>query len=274
MVEKYLTKNKTYTTRKKIITPQYIIVHSTGCGFSSKDSLFNSWNNSVKEKSCHGMVDDTGCYLTLPLNYRGWHVGSKGNGITVGFEICEPKNIAYTSAAHNKVDTSKYNPKSADIIADFNKRYANAVEMAVYMCKETGISSENVICHAEGYRKGIATNHGDVNHWFPLFGKTMDGFRKDVAARLNSENAESQATEKNETAQSPTALYRVQTGAYKTERYALALAEKLKSKGFDAIVSFDGTYYRVQAGAFKNKANAQKLAQKLKSQGFDTVIKS
>ena len=39
-----------------------------------------------------------------------------------------------------------------------------------------------LICHSEGYRRGVASNHGDVMHWFPKFGKNMDGFRADVSS--------------------------------------------------------------------------------------------
>ncbi|MEI3140915.1 MAG: hypothetical protein V8S34_04765 [Lawsonibacter sp.] len=44
-----------------------------------------------------------------------------------------------------------------------------------------------VICHAEGYRRGIASNHGDVLHWWPKFGKTMDDFRADVAREMRED---------------------------------------------------------------------------------------
>lgn len=40
------------------------------------------------------------------------------------------------------------------------------------------------MCHAEGYQRGIASNHGDVLHWFPKYGKSMDDFRADVAQEL------------------------------------------------------------------------------------------
>ena len=40
------------------------------------------------------------------------------------------------------------------------------------------------ICHSEGYKRGIASNHGDVMHWFPKHGKSMDTFRADVKALL------------------------------------------------------------------------------------------
>ena len=55
----------------------------------------------------------------------GWHVGALGNGKTVGFEICEPKNIAYANANHTKVDTVRYDPKNPEVKADFEKRYKN-----------------------------------------------------------------------------------------------------------------------------------------------------
>ena len=45
-----------------------------------------------------------------------------------------------------------------------------------------------VICHAEGHRLGVASNHGDVLHWFPQHGKTMDDFRADTARVMRGED--------------------------------------------------------------------------------------
>ena len=44
-----------------------------------------------------------------------------------------------------------------------------------------------VICHQEGARRGIASNHADVLHWFPMHGMTMDDFRADVAQEMEAE---------------------------------------------------------------------------------------
>ena len=41
-----------------------------------------------------------------------------------------------------------------------------------------------VLCHSEGYRRGIASNHADVMHWWKKFGVDMDDFRAAVAAAL------------------------------------------------------------------------------------------
>ena len=71
--------------------------------------------------------------------------------------------------------------------------YREAVELTARLCKEYGLdplADGVVICHAEGYQRGVASNHGDVLHWFPRFGKTMDDFRADVAQIMKGENAE------------------------------------------------------------------------------------
>ena len=61
------------------------------------------------------------------------------------------------------------------------------------MKEENGLTEDNIICHSEGYRKGIASNHGDVMHWFPKHGKSMDTFRADVKAGLAEQKAEAEA---------------------------------------------------------------------------------
>lgn len=62
----------------------------------------------------------------------------------------------------------------------FNAVYNNAVALFGWLCKFVGGKPSEIICHAEGNAQGIASNHADVNHWFPLHGKTMDDFRSDV----------------------------------------------------------------------------------------------
>ena len=108
-----------------------------------------------------------GTVQTLPWNRRAWHCGKghKGtaNDTHIAFEVCEDglSDASYFSAV-----------------------YQEAVELTAYLCKEYGLDPQAdgvVICHSEGYRRGIASNHGDVTHWWPRFGVTMDEFRADVA---------------------------------------------------------------------------------------------
>lgn len=54
-----------------------------------------------------------------------------------------------------------------------------------------------IISHAEGHKRGIASNHGDPEHlWRQLgMGYTMDGFRKDVKIAMKEKVSGTQATE-------------------------------------------------------------------------------
>jgi N-acetylmuramoyl-L-alanine amidase len=68
--------------------------------------------------------------------------------------------------------------------AYFDAVYKNAVDLCVKLCKEYNIDTDNIICHSEAYKQGIASNHSDVMHWFPKHGKTMDDFRQAVEDQL------------------------------------------------------------------------------------------
>ena len=93
---------------------------------------------------------------------------------------------------------------------------------------------KNIIDHSEGYKKGVASNHGDVAHWFPKFGKSMDTFRADVEAGLKAKPEEPKSE--------AGAKYIVQAGAFNKKENAEALAEKLKNAGFDSIIRINGDY--------------------------------
>lgn len=115
---------------------------------------------------------------TLPWTMRAWHGGkSKANNQYIGVEICE-----------DGLDDPVY----------FAAVYREAVElfaMLARMFKWNPLADGTIICHAEGYKRGVASNHGDVLHWFPRHGKTMDDFRADVARILNGEEVEDMTQE-------------------------------------------------------------------------------
>jgi hypothetical protein len=67
----------------------------------------------------------------------------------------------------------------------FDNVYQKAVTLFAWIMKEVGGNPDEILCHSEGYKKGIATNHADVMHWFPAHGKNMDIFREDVKKSMN-----------------------------------------------------------------------------------------
>lgn len=171
-----LTENACYKAGRTI-TPKGIMVHSTGAnnpnlkryvgpddGLLGKNQYNNHWNQEKpggRQVCVHAFIgklaDGTvATYQTLPWNHRGWHCGSgpkgSGNDTHISFEICED----------NLADASY-----------FGKVYNEAVELCAYLCKEYGLTEKNIICHSEGHAQGIASNHGDVMHWFPKHGKNI-----------------------------------------------------------------------------------------------------
>lgn len=184
-----LTENACYKAGKKI-TVKGIMVHSTGAnnpwlkryvgpddGKLGKNQYNNHWNTyhpGGREVCVHGFIgklaDGTvATYQTLPWDHRGWHAGGSANNTHIGFEICEDGLTDYTY---------------------FQKVYREAVELCAYLCKEYGLTEQNIICHSEGYKQDIASNHGDVMHWFPKHGKSMDTFRAEVKALLVADTKE------------------------------------------------------------------------------------
>ena len=178
-----LTENACYKAGRTI-TVKGIMVHSTGAnnpslkryvgpndGLLGENKYNNHWNTDRpggRQVCVHAFIgrlaDGTvATYQTLPWNHRGWHAGGSANNTHIGFEICE-----------DGLTDSTY----------FSQVYREAVELCVMLCKEFDLTEQNIICHSEGYKQGVASNHGDVMHWFPKHGKSMDTFRSDVKVLL------------------------------------------------------------------------------------------
>lgn len=225
-----LTNNACYKAGRTIV-PKGIMVHSTGAnnpnlkryvgpddGLLGKNQYNNHWNQDKpggRQVCVHAFIgklaDGTiATYQTLPWNHRGWHAGGKANDSHIGFEICE-----------DGLSDSTY----------FNKVYREAVELCLHLCKLYGLTQRSIICHSEGRKLGIASNHADVMHWFPKHGKSMDTFRADVKSGLIPDvPVEPPAPKK---------YYRVQVGAYSVKANADAMLSKVKAAGFtDAFIKY------------------------------------
>lgn len=181
-----LTKNDCYKAGRKI-APRGVMVHSTGAnnemlrryvqpddGALGRNPNGNDWNRSGLDVCVHAFIGcldnmEIATYQTLPWDHRGWHAGGAANNTHISFEICEDglQDRAY-----------------------FNKVYREAVELTAYLCdmyKLDPLADGVVICHSEGYERGIASGHADVMHWFPKHGKSMDSFRADVKKEMEGE---------------------------------------------------------------------------------------
>lgn len=263
ITESILTKNPCYTAGKKI-TVKGLMLHSVGCPQPSAMVFVKNWNSPNYDRACvHGFIDaNTGTvYQTLPWNHRGWHGGGSSNNTHIGVEMCEPACIKYTGgSAFTCSDT-------ATAKAAVKRTYEAAVELFAMLCKEyklDPLADGVIVSHAEGYKRGIATNHGDPEHlWNQLkTGYTMDGFRKAVKSAMSDNTPVTPAK----------TLYRVQVGAYLVKANAEAQLKKVKAAGFDTYMVNDGKYYKIQVGAYSVKANADAMLKKVQAKGFSAFI--
>ncbi|HEY5955391.1 MAG TPA: peptidoglycan recognition family protein [Polyangiaceae bacterium] len=193
-----LTNNACYKAGVAI-SPTRIVVHDTGAGnpnlkryvqpddgLLGKNPNGNDWNQphpderSVCVHAFIGRLQDgtVATYQTLPWTMQAWGVGAGArgsyNGSAIQFEICDD---GYRDASY------------------FNAVYDEAVNLCAYLCKLHGISTDDILCHAEAHRLGYATNHGDVEVWFGKFARTMSMFRTDVQRRLAIDAVEETSVE-------------------------------------------------------------------------------
>lgn len=185
-----LTQNDCYKAGRTI-TPRGVMVHSTGADnpdlsryvpgneVIGRNTAGNHWDMSGTEACVHAFIGkladgSVGVVQTLPWNRRGWHCGkgSRGsaNDTHISFEICE-----------DGLQDASY----------FGAVYQAAVELTADLCKQYGLNPQAdgvVICHSEGHARGVASNHADVMHWFPIHGKSMNTFRADVAQMIEGDN--------------------------------------------------------------------------------------
>ena len=150
-----------------------LMVHSTatpGVGAERYAQAFNAYKPNGTFKCVHGFIDWTDTmYQILPWNYQSWHCGGTGNQKAIGIELCEP---------------ASYYDKTTSM-----KVINNAIEVYASLCKTYGISPSNIVSHKEGHAIGIASNHGDPDHWWQCIGYTMDKFRAAVTKKLHEPTA-------------------------------------------------------------------------------------
>lgn len=197
IVQRYITQNPCYT-RGIWIKPKGAFLHSIGCPCEKAENIRAGENRTDAEAGVHAVIQRDGLVMQLlPINFgertaiRNWHAGSgnagNSNDMYIGIEMCEPESIKYTGGASWKEERDGTNTK-----AHVLETYKVAVEYFAYLCKGYGwdpLKDGVILSHSEGYKRGIATNHADVEHLWNHFGISMAQFRKDIKKQLSGSNA-------------------------------------------------------------------------------------
>lgn len=131
--------------------------------------------------------------IQMELKYRGYYSstidGSFGPNTEAAVKKFQSDNgltsdgivgMATFYKLRNRTD-SYMNYDAVEASDFFNAVYDNAVVLFGFLCNYMGAKPETILCHSEGNKAGVASNHADVLHWFPLHGKSMTDFRNDVA---------------------------------------------------------------------------------------------
>ncbi|GHU81700.1 hypothetical protein FACS1894191_8640 [Clostridia bacterium] len=290
----YATKNECYIQGVKI-TPVGFMLHSTGAnnpnlrryvgpddgllGVNLNNNHYNIYHPEGKDIGPHKYIDNgksrcTICggrqiaingfigllgdgktvatYNTIPWDMASWHSGrgAKGAANTMGYigvEICEDglTDPVYFAAVYKE---------AVEVIAYLAKLYKWDVD------KPTKYGTPVIVDHTAGAKLGIASNHADVSHWFPMHGKSIDTVRSDVNALL--------------AAPAKKKIYHVQVGAFKNKAGAITFRDDMRKKYPDAFLvgpAADGLY-RVQVGAFGVKENADRYLADVKSKGLAAFL--
>ena len=174
----YLTESGCYKAGKHI-TVKGLMLHSVGCPQPKADVFMKNWNRADANACVHAIVEPDGdVYQLLPWEHRGWHCGGGANNTHIGVEMTEPATIRYAGGA-SWAETGDGENTKAHVLATY--RYA--VELFAHLCQQFGLdpmADGVVISHSEGCKRGIASNHGDVEHLWSKFGLSMGQFRKDI----------------------------------------------------------------------------------------------
>ena len=217
-----LTHNDCYL-RGRTIRPRGVMVHSTGANnpwlrryLAPDDGRLGTpsrrhWNQGGVGACVHAMIgkaaDGSVCYLSDPaLEYAGLALRAQsGNDTHIAFEICED-------------GLDRLGLLSGDV-------YQAAVELTAYLCQLYHLDPQAdgvVLCHSEGYARGIASNHADVLHWWRKFGVSMDNFRRDVAEKMKG-------GERDLTEQEVRSIVREELAAAQAERDKLPVSDWAKA---------------------------------------------
>ena len=182
IIEAFAVKNKCYQAATPL-TLQGIMLHSVGTPQPSAAVFarsFNQYQPGGVSVCVHAVAQADGTvYQLLPWEMRGWHCGGSANSTHIGVEMTEPsEGMTYAEAAEQIAGT-----------------YRTAVELFAELCRQYGLDPAQdgvIIGHAEGHRRGGASNHADPEYLWNAYGMgyTMDGFRRDVYAEMHKNTEE------------------------------------------------------------------------------------
>lgn len=231
-IQKSIAVNSDRYKANNPLAPVGVVLHSVGCPQPSAEVFVKKWQNNSSPYFTHYVLDDQDIHQVMPHDRKCYHVGSPGNSKWLGIEMCEPKQITYTSGA-------KFTVSDLAAAQAFAKAcYNNAVWLLAKLCTDYGWDPATaVLTHNEVSTKGLSnTDHVDPEHLWKGLGLSysLSTLRKDVAAAMGKAPTATTPAVPIPDPPKPEAanqMYRIrkswadsssQIGAYKVLEYAIA----------------------------------------------------
>ena len=246
-----LVKNYSKMTNK---VNRKITIHHMA-GNLSVEACANVFNGKREASANYGIGSDGRIGLYVEESNRAWTSSSKANdsqAVTI--------EVANNTLAPNWT------------VSD--KAMASLINLCVDICKRNGIKKllwfadkSKSLSYEPANGEAVLT----VHRWFAnksCPGNWLYNRLGNLASKVNASlgNAAPQHHSNSK------ALYRVQTGAFKSKSSAKALEAKVKKAGFETCITVVDGLYKVQVGAYSKKESAKAQAAKLKAAGFKCFV--
>jgi N-acetylmuramoyl-L-alanine amidase len=165
ILQKFISKNRS----GKTLVAKGTVVHETATPGATAENEFKYFNTGAggRSASAHAFIDYDCIIQTVPWNEQAWHAGGTANRNYIGIEFC------------NYDDATKFQEIWKRAVWLFAWVHVNVL-------KVTNINKDTLMSHAEVSAKWKETNHQDPVAYFAKFGKTVDMFRAEVQAEINS----------------------------------------------------------------------------------------
>ena len=188
IIPAFVTQNKCYQAGAPL-TPRGIMLHSVGTPQPSARALvryMDQYQPGGQSVCVHAVAQADGTVYQHILDPKtGCPVQSDllsvtiANSTHIGVEMTEPSAGMTRSEAAEQIAGT----------------YRTVVELFAELCKQYELDPAQdgvLIGHAEGHRRGVASNHADPELLWRTYdmGYTMDGFRRDVAEAMAKEDRE------------------------------------------------------------------------------------
>lgn len=187
---------------------RYVQPYETDANYDAMIALLgknkhgNDWNHIDHKAGLNAWIGELadGTMATIQAadwNKHPWGCGSGKLGSCNGYTIVNGKRT-WTNEHWIQFEICDDGYKDETY---FKRAYKEACEFTAHICELYGIDPNGtvvyngvkvptILCHADSYKLGLGSDHGDVYSWFKKFGHNMTNVRNDVATLMKNDVAQ------------------------------------------------------------------------------------